>query len=100
MAKSLSVATIKLRCDSQLVASQLRGEYEAKNERMNQYLRIAKPLLAGFKHVQVTHVPRSENQMADALANLTTSARYLYNVGLSVMEQSSILSMAVTAIDQ
>ena len=48
---SLSIAAIKLRCDSQLVASQLRGEYEVKNERMEQYMRIVKPFLARFKRV-------------------------------------------------
>ena len=63
-------------------------------------MKIAKPFLAGFKHVLVTHIPRSENQMTDALANLVTSARYPCNVSLSVMEQSSILNTAVTTIDQ
>ena len=42
--KSLSIANIELRCDSQLVASQLQGEYEVKNERIEQYMHIIKPL--------------------------------------------------------
>ena len=32
LAKELSVVNFKLRCDSQLVESKLRGEYEAKND--------------------------------------------------------------------
>ena len=32
--KYLSIVDIDLRCDSQLVATQLQGEYEAKNKRM------------------------------------------------------------------
>ena len=50
----LSIENIDIRCDSQLVAVQLRGEYEAKNERMKQYLQIAKPMLASFKLIEVT----------------------------------------------
>ena len=34
VAKHLSIMAINLRCNSKLVASQLQGEYEAKNERM------------------------------------------------------------------
>ena len=34
MAKELSIMNLELRCNSQLVASQLQGEYEAKNDRM------------------------------------------------------------------
>ena len=98
VAKSLSIATIELRCDSQLVAT-VAGEYEVKNKMMEQYMRIAKPLLAGFERVQIMHVPGSKNQMADALVNLATSAWYPCNMGLSVTDQSSILGTVVTAID-
>ena len=38
--------------------------------------------------------------MADALSNLETNAGYPCNVGLSVMDQSFILSEAITTIDQ
>ena len=75
------------------------GEYEVKNKRIEQYLQIAKPLVARFECVQITHIPRSKNQMVDALPNLATIAGYPCNVGLSVMDQSSILGMAVMAID-
>ena len=61
VAKNLSITIIDLRCDSQLVALQLQGEYDAKHERMEKYLRLAKPLLVGFKSIEVTHFPRLEN---------------------------------------
>ena len=38
VAKQLSIVALELQCDSQLVASQLQGEYEAKREMMEQYL--------------------------------------------------------------
>ena len=66
---------------------------------MEKYLWTAKPLLARFKHIQVTHVLRSENQMVDALANLETNVLHSCNVELCVMDQPSTLSMEFTAID-
>ena len=40
LAKELFVTNLDLQCDSRLVASQLRGEYKAKNGRMEQYLKL------------------------------------------------------------
>ena len=41
LAKELSITNLELQCDSQLVATQLRGECEAKNDRMGKYLELA-----------------------------------------------------------
>ena len=46
------------------------------------------------------HVPGSENEIANALANLATNALYPYSVELSVMECPSTLSTVVTTINQ
>ena len=54
LAKELSITNSELRCDSQLVASQLWGEYEGKNDRMGKYLELAQSLIAGFTRVDVT----------------------------------------------
>ena len=48
LVKELSVANFELRCDSQLVASQLRGEYKTRNDRMEQYLKLDQSLMVGF----------------------------------------------------
>ena len=53
LAKELYVTNLELRCDSQLVASQLWGEYETKNDRMGKYLELAQSLMAGFTRVNV-----------------------------------------------
>ena len=67
---------------------------------MEQYLQIAKPLLASFKCIEVTHVPGTENQMADVLANLVTRALHPCNVEINVIDQPSIQGTMVMAIDQ
>ena len=48
LAKELSVANLELQCDSQLVTSQLQGGYEARNGRMEKYLKLDQSLMAGF----------------------------------------------------
>ena len=61
LAKELSIANLELQCDSQLVSSQLRGECEAKNKRMKQYLKLAQSLMVVFTQFIVAQVPRAEN---------------------------------------
>ena len=53
-----------------------------------------------FKRSKITHVPMSENQMADALANLATNALHPCNAEVGVMDQPSIQSTTVMAIDE
>ena len=60
VAMKLLITTIEFRCDSQLVASQLGEEYEAKSERMEQYLQLAQSLMVGFEYFGVTQVPLSK----------------------------------------
>ena len=99
VARQLSVTSIKLRCDSQLVSSQLQGEYEAQRERMEQFLRLARSLMAKFEQVNVTQIPLRENQMADVLASLAFDALYSCNIELNVMDRSSISRTPVLATD-
>ena len=52
---------------------QIEVTYEAKSGRMILYLRKVRDLLKKFVLVQVKHVPRAENSLADALAKLATA---------------------------
>ena len=72
------------------MTSQIRGKHEAKNERMAQYLALTHSFIAQFTKFIVAQVPRSENKMVDALANLASSALYPYHVELNVLTHSSI----------
>ncbi|KAF8090284.1 hypothetical protein N665_0480s0006 [Sinapis alba] len=75
MAKVVGAKRLHAFCDSQLVASQYSGDYEAKNKRMDAYLAVTKSLAAEFDHFKLTKVPREENCFADALAALGSSQR-------------------------
>lgn len=61
---------VELKLDSELVARQLRGEYQIKEERLwPWFVKIWNLRVARFPDLLITHVPRSENAEADALAN-------------------------------
>ena len=56
--------------DSQLVTSQLNGDYQARNERITAYLAHAKQLPPQFEKVKVEQIGRDSNSHADDLAKL------------------------------
>ncbi|XP_022751308.1 uncharacterized protein LOC111300005, partial [Durio zibethinus] len=56
--------------DSALVIYQLRGEWETRDSKLIRYHKYISELVKQFKEVQFEHLPREENQIADALATL------------------------------
>ena len=60
--------------DSRLVVGQVKGELEARDARMQEYLSRVKRLQPGFDFFSLSHVPRSGNTHADSLATLATSS--------------------------
>ncbi|XP_076925608.1 uncharacterized protein LOC143588516 [Bidens hawaiensis] len=55
-----------------LVANQIEGSYDAKDDKMASYLAQAKALMATFTTCKVKHIKRSENKQADALNKLAS----------------------------
>ena len=74
MVQRMGGKAIKLFSDSRLVVGQVRGEFEAKDERMQGYLSQVKCLQLKFDSFDLLHVPRSGNAHADSLAMLATSS--------------------------
>ena len=66
--------SIRLLSDSRLVVGQVRGEFEAKDERIQGYLSQVKCLQLKFDSFDLLHVPRSGNAHVDSLAMLATSS--------------------------
>lgn len=68
-ALALGARRIDLRMDSELVVRQMSGRYRVRNPRLARlYARIL-ALRQRFDEVVVRHIPRTENGLADALAN-------------------------------
>ncbi|KAK3017334.1 hypothetical protein RJ639_005487 [Escallonia herrerae] len=73
MALELGTLSLAVSGDSKLVIYQLLKEYEVKKEDLVPYFRYATILINKFDSVELEHVPREENHMADALPNLATT---------------------------
>ena len=59
--------------DSRLVVGQVKGELEARDERMQGYLAQIRHLQLKFESFSLQHILRSGNTHADSLVTLTTS---------------------------
>lgn len=68
--KNFPTATIKFFMDSKLVCEQLSGRYKIKSPNLIPLVRQIKSLQEKLREVTFTHIPRSENFLADAQANL------------------------------
>ena len=67
--------------DSRLVVGQVKGELEARDERIQGYLTRVKHLQKNFESFDLQHIPRGGNTHADSLATLaTSSAQNLFRI--------------------
>ena len=66
--------SVKMFSDSRLVVGQVKGELEARDERMQGYLSQVRHLQSSFESFSLLHIPRSGNTHADSLATLATSS--------------------------
>ncbi|XP_076883453.1 uncharacterized protein LOC143532225 [Bidens hawaiensis] len=72
IAKKLGAQHLEAHVDSMLVANQIEGSYDAKDDKMASYLAQAKALMAAFTTCKVKHIKWSENKQADALSKLAS----------------------------
>ena len=66
--------TVKMFSDLRMVVGQVKGELEARNERMQGYLSRVRHLQSRFESFNLLHVLRSGNTHVDSLATLATSS--------------------------
>ena len=74
MVQRMGGKSVKVFSDSRLVINQVKGEFEAKDERMQGYLSQVKCLRSEFESFDLLHIPKSGNAHADSLAMLATSS--------------------------
>ena len=72
LAKAAGAGNMIVHCDSQVITSQINGEYECKSERMKKYLEEVKNWISnvGVKFVQI---PKEENKCTDYLAKVASA---------------------------
>lgn len=70
----IGVAELIVKSDSELMVRQLNGSYKVKSPLILPLYGEAKTLLRQFRKVNVSHVRREENKLADAAANRALDA--------------------------
>ncbi|KAL0303534.1 UNVERIFIED_CONTAM: Gag-Pol polyprotein [Sesamum radiatum] len=68
LAMEARVKEVNVCTDSQLVAMQVEGSYETREQTMVQYLKKVKELMARFDKCVIQQIPRTENERADVLS--------------------------------
>ena len=74
MVQRMGGKSVKVFSDSRLVVDQVKGEFEAKDERMQGYLSQVKCLQSKFDSFDLLHIPINGNAHANSLAMLVTSS--------------------------
>ena len=74
MVQRMGGKAVEIFSNSKLVVGQMKGELEARDERMQRYLSQVRHLQSRFESLNLLHIPRSGNTHADSLAMLATSS--------------------------
>jgi ribonuclease HI len=74
-AQKLGAREIEVRADSLLLIRQLEGKFQVKNAALKALHAKAKDLLRSFDRVDLRHVPREENALADEMSNRAIDER-------------------------
>ena len=74
MVQKMGGKTVEMFLDSRLVVGQVKGELEARDTRMQEYLDQVRRMQKKFEFFDLSHIPRSGSTHADSLAILATSS--------------------------
>ena len=74
MVQKMGGKTVEMFSNSRLVVGQVKGELEARDARMQEYLSQVKCLQPNFDLFSLSHISSSGNTHADSLATLATSS--------------------------
>ncbi|RYQ98559.1 hypothetical protein Ahy_B07g086299 [Arachis hypogaea] len=73
LARKVAAKVLEVNIDSQVVSSQINGDYQTRDPLLQQYLTKVNKLKEGFEHVTIQHVPRERNARADLLSKLAST---------------------------
>ncbi|XP_071729994.1 uncharacterized protein [Rutidosis leptorrhynchoides] len=92
IAKEMKIEHLQAFVDSQLVANQVLGIFEARQPIIQLYLSKVRELVESFRSFTIEHVRRSRNKKADTLSKLAsiTFAYLAKKVLVEVLEKRSI----------
>jgi len=75
--------------DSTLVIHQVKGEWETRDHKLIPYKAYIKGLIKHFEEIEFHHISRDDNQLADALATLSSMFEVSQEEELSMIKMQS-----------
>ncbi|XP_071718982.1 uncharacterized protein [Rutidosis leptorrhynchoides] len=103
MAHKMNILQLRAYVDSQLVANQSNGSFEARELSMQKYLKLVQEAVKKFEFFELSQVSRSQNKKADALSKLAalTFSQFQKQVWVEELPNKSIdSSLIVAAIEE
>ena len=99
LVKAAGAENMILHYDSQVITSQINGDYECINERMKKYLEEMKNQI-GSLEVRFVQIPKKENELADCLAK-PVSAEFMIasKQVLSFIQISSLIDDGANVLE-
>ena len=73
MVQKMGGKTVKVFLDSKLMVGQVKGDLEARDPRMQEYLGQVRSIQTKFEFFELSHIPRGGNTHTDSLATLATT---------------------------
>lgn len=61
---------MKVRTDSQIVATYISKKFQSRDKKMEQYLKKVRLMIGKFESVDIVEIPRSENRRTYILARM------------------------------
>jgi ribonuclease HI len=93
---------VELRSDSQVIVRHIKGEFEAKGEKMKLYLSRVQDMQASLKQFSIVKIPREQNDEADLLAwmgsGTTKDSERKVSVPIQVLVQSIVFKDAIISV--
>nr|XP_016500737.1 PREDICTED: uncharacterized protein LOC107819161 [Nicotiana tabacum] len=86
MAIDQGVEELIITGDSDLIIRQAQGEWETRDVKFIPYMQYVEDLIKRFKSVEFRYIPHFHDELADALATLTSMLPYLGNVHIDPLE--------------
>jgi len=73
VAKDMGAKRVKICTDSQLIAFQVSGEFQVREEHLQEYILLVQATIKEVDSVEVVHVPCEQNARADILSKLAST---------------------------
>ena len=75
LALEMGAENLGEKSDSQVITSQITGEYQTKDAQLTKYLARVKDLTKNFKFFEAIFVPRVQNARTDLLVKLASTKK-------------------------